>query len=287
MLQHVKQIILFQVAESFSVSWGYGKPLMLQRELSLAGALSGKVVTKLFGPWRSWSVKANVRDWKKQSSWCWTQVSMIVFLLTPPLQLTIPKVTIFHPPWLLVYGTIQASRDSISGETLKTHWGDDIFCFGVLRFVKYTLLTLVYIATSKNMNSVSRMVLRSNVFHIFQVSILSESTGDRRGIVYNTRVFGPSSSTTLVVTNFFGDHWGFIDPQFMAVFGRKMMIWPIVFGRKLIIWPTDFGKMMINWINLWIWNNSMYCTVFRAKWWMWMAIQLQHIEQQIWAEQEV
>ena len=49
------------------------------------------------------------------------------FLLTPPLQLTIPKVTIFHPPWLLVYGTIQASRDSISGETLKTHWGDDIF----------------------------------------------------------------------------------------------------------------------------------------------------------------
>ena len=54
---------------------------------------------------------------------------MIVFLLTPPLQLTIPKVTIFHPPWLLVYGTIQASRDSISGETLKTHWGDDIFLF--------------------------------------------------------------------------------------------------------------------------------------------------------------
>ena len=101
-------------------------------------------------------------DWKKQSSWCWTQVSMIVFLLTPPLQLTIPKVTIFHPPWLLVYGTIQASRDSISGETLKTHWGDDIFfCFGVLRFLKYTFVTLVYIAISRNMNSVSRMVLRS------------------------------------------------------------------------------------------------------------------------------
>ena len=59
MLQHVKQIILFQVAESFSVSWGYGKPLMLQRELSLAGTLSGKVVTKLahegHGPWRQMS----------------------------------------------------------------------------------------------------------------------------------------------------------------------------------------------------------------------------------------
>ena len=180
-------------------------------------------------------------DWKKQSSWCWTQVSMIVFLLTPPLQLTIPKVTIFHPPWLLVYGTIQASRDSISGETLKTHWGDDIFLFWRFK------ISQVYF---RNFSIYSNLQKHEQCFQngtSIMFSILSESTGDSRGIVYNTRVFGPSSSMTLVVTNFFGDHWSL------------RIHWPPIYGS---FWEEDDDMANCFWEEA-----DHYSQLILGRWW--------------------